>query len=384
MRPLPALLILVACSAERAERVSDIESAFMPDQMIASFAAANPDDVRLLRATVPTNAEPRTETNLWADTSRRGDTTFYSRGRVITSVAVHTDSTWAVLPPVIMGIPYGPSQLPPDSLCTLGYTGTTLPVIPSTVLRDLERTRECGARTFTQIRRAKLKDSSGHLSVQAAQAEIDRWPWSGLCTRVKDSTIIAFHIGDDVTAAEWGPALQATRLAQWDSIAGLVQQKCPGAPTVIRARPAQLESRAKWQWLTTAWAQYPGPLPRSGSPERFFTSEVASAKRQRLGLVAGVNLLAGGCGPADRNRCLPDVPGSTLKGPGADFYQLSASEFIYYKTVAMSDPYVCASVDWSWGPNFRSDFHERAEIRSAAKALGLMARQRPRTSCIQR
>jgi hypothetical protein len=110
---------------------------------------------------------------------------------------------------------------------------------------------------------------------------------------------------------------------------------------------------------------------------------VASAKRQRLGLVAGVNLLNGGCGPAALGRCLPDLPGTTLPGTRADLYQVSAAEFVYNKTVAMTDPYVCASVDWSWGPAFDSDFHSRPEIRSAAKALAFVARKRPITSCVQ-
>ncbi len=132
--------------------------------------------------------------------------------------------------------------------------------------------------------------------------------------------------------------------------------------------------------LTTAWTQYTN---RRGPPEEFLALQVASAKRQRLGLVAGVNLLNGGCGPAERRKCLPDIPGTALVGTEPGLYQLSAAELVYYKTVALSDPYVCASVDWSWGPAFRSGFHERPEIRGAVKVLGLIARRRPRSSCIQ-
>jgi hypothetical protein len=282
---------------------------------------------------------------------------------------------------VVLGLPYGPMGLPPDSLCTLGYTGTTTPVLVASVLRDLQRIHDCRARTFAQIRLAKLKDSTGKLSVQVAEAELKTWPWPGLCPRVKDSTIIAFYIGDDVEAAAWGPAPIATRLAQWDSIGGLIQARCPGAPIAIRAHPNQLEARPKWQWLTTAWTQYSA---RRGPPEQFLATQVASARRQRLGLVAGVNMLDGGCGPAALGKCLPDFPGTTLPGTGPDLYQVSAAELVYYKTVAMTDPYICASVDWSWGPNFRSNFHERPDVRSAVKALGVIARRRLLASCVQR
>ena len=353
MKPLPALLLIAAGS------------------------------VSLVRPFRSATSEAASYTTPWADTSKSGDTTFYSRGRVVTTVVVHTDSQWTLRPPVMLGLPNGPFDLPRDSICALGYTGTTLAVVGSTVVGELQRTRDCQARTFAKIRRVKLRDSAGKLSVKAARAELETWPWPELCGRVKDSTIIAFYIGDDVSAAEWGPAPLATRLAQWDTIAGLVQTRCPDAPVVIRARPTQLEARPHWQWLTTAWAQYPGPRPRIGSPEQFFGAEVASAKRQHLGLVAGVNLLNGGCGPATRGWCLPDVPGTTLPGTEADWYQLSAAEFTYYKTVAMMDPYVCASVDWAWGPNYRSTFHDRPEIRSAAKALGVLARKRPLVSCVQ-
>src|SRR3954466_2390609 len=105
----------------------------------------------------------------------------------------------------------------------------------------------------------------------------------------------------------------------------------PAAAIVARARPRQLAKRDNWQWLTTAWAQYPGPLPRAGTPEEFFATEVASAKKQHLGLVTGVNLLGGGCGPVEEGRCLPDIPGGSLKGSGKNTYQLSAAEFVDYK-----------------------------------------------------
>jgi hypothetical protein len=313
-----------------------------------------------------------------------GDTTFYSRGRIFTTVSILTDSVWSARPPSrpSAGLPNGPWNLPPDSLCTLGYTGTTLNVSPSTVLKQLERTRQCRARTFAAIRRPRLKDSSGKLSVQAARAELETWPWSGICGRVKDSTVIGFIIGDDVANDEWGPAPLATRLAQWDTIAGAIQARCPGAPVALRGLPTVLAARANWQWLTTGWAQYAGPR-RHGTPEQFFATQVASATRQRLGLVAGLNLLNGGCGPTTR-WCLPDVPGTGAAGTQPDLYQISAAELLYYKAVALSDPYVCASVDWSWGPNFDSDFHSKPEIRSAAKALGLVARTRPSATCVQR
>jgi hypothetical protein len=369
MRLLPVLLLTAACSRELDPPGPRLVRPLARNLVTASFGVAS-RDVAAGSYTTP-----------WTDSSKLGDTTFYSRGRVVTTLAILTDSLWAVRPPLVLGLPYGPSGLPPDSLCTLGYTGTTIPVFVATVLQDLQRMHDCHARTFAQIRLVKLKDSTGKLSVRSARAELDTWPWTGLCSRVQDSTIVAFYIGDDVEAAQWGPARLATRLAQWDTIAGVVRSRCPDAPVVLRAHPTQLEARPNWQWVTTAWTQYSA---RRGPPEQFLAMQVASARRQHLGLVAGVNLLNGGCGPAALGKCLPDVPGTALPGTQPGMYQVSAAELVYYKTVAMTDPYICASVDWSWGPNFQSNFHERADIRSAAKALGVMARKRAVSDCIQR
>jgi hypothetical protein len=372
MKRLPLLLLAAACSMERDPRVAGVSGSSDAAPMAAAAYTLDAPSIAAASYTTP-----------WADSSRQGNATVHSRGRVVTTVAVHTDSQWAVTLPVKLGLPYGPTQLPMDSLCSMGYTGTTLPVVPARVLRDLDRARECGARVIPNIRRAKLKNASGDLSVVSARAELETWPWSGICERVKDSTIIAFQIGDDVTHPTWGPAPLPVRLAQWDSIAGMVAERCPQAAIALRALPTSLETRPQWQWLTTGWAQYPGPRPRWGPPEKFFSTEVASAKRQGLGIVAGVNLINGGCGGDERGWCLPQVPGTTLAGTIADRYQLSSAELTYYKAIAMSDPYVCASVDWGWGPAFKSDFHHRPEIQSAAKALAIIARQRPAASCIQ-
>src|SRR3954453_10000324 len=81
--------------------------------------------------------EASSYTTPWADSSRLGDTVFHSTGRGITTVAGQTDSHWVVRSPVSephVGLPSGPSQVPPDSLGGLGFTATTLAVVPRNVL----------------------------------------------------------------------------------------------------------------------------------------------------------------------------------------------------------------------------------------------------------
>src|SRR5688500_7459409 len=59
----------------------------------------------------------RAATTVWTDTARRGDTTFYSSGRILTTLAVLIDSQKVSIPAVRLGIPNGPFHLSLDSLC---------------------------------------------------------------------------------------------------------------------------------------------------------------------------------------------------------------------------------------------------------------------------
>src|SRR4051794_33076577 len=122
MRRVPILLLLAGCSAEPDFRLSSLAGSSTPQSAAAVELGT---DAALASYTTP-----------WSDSVRQENVMIHSQGRVITTVAVHTDSQWTVGSPIHVGIPFGPTQLPPDSLCTLGYTATTLPVIPNSVLRS--------------------------------------------------------------------------------------------------------------------------------------------------------------------------------------------------------------------------------------------------------
>ncbi|HEU4681902.1 MAG TPA: hypothetical protein VFS51_09165, partial [Gemmatimonadales bacterium] len=200
----------------------------------------------------------------------------------------------------------------------------------------------------------------------------------------------------------------ATRMARWDSIYGELRWRAPGAATIIRAKPTEL---ANWGYrgtnITTAWAQYRGPY-RDRDPKTWVAGQVTAAKAQNLGLVIGHNLLDGGCGPAVladgrmNTACLPNLPGTGILGTTKDAasvrrYQTSPGEYLYYKAVFLTEPYACASIDWRWSPAWSASpsvgrtaeqiaqaraFHTQAEVKSAARALGELARKRSPASCI--
>jgi hypothetical protein len=358
----------------------------------------------------------RADTTVWTDTARRGDTTFYSSGRVLTTLAVLLDSHQVSIPAVRLGIANGPFHLSLDSLCAqdrLGYSATFRFAVSSgaSLISDLAQAKACNGRVIVGASRNRMKGiADGGLNVAAGRAEIARWPWDRIGPYIADGTILGFYAGDDVSADEWGKQFSLpTRMAMWDSIYGEFRLRAPGVPTMIRAKPTDL---AVWGYrgtnITTAWAQYRGPY-RDKDPRAWVAAQVASAKAQKLGLIIGHNLLDGGCGPAKlaggqpNTACLPNLPGTGTLGTTRDAasvrrYQSSPAEYLYYKMVFLTEPYACASIDWQWSPAWSASpsagrtaeqiararaFHSQDEVRSAARALGELARKRAPASCIQ-
>jgi hypothetical protein len=322
--------------------------------------------------------------------------------RVIATSGVLADtSTVTVTVPLgggtASGLPFGVSHLPPDSLnrLSLGYSGAIINGIASSLKVDLDRVRARNGRVILAILRSKTKDAAG-LSVAATDAELAKWQAGvDLNPYLADGTVIAIYVSDDITSKEWGP--DAPYLARIDSLAGAVKARWPTAPTIVRAKPTELSS-FKWRWLDAGWAQYRGPY-RDGTPTQFRDIQVASAKAQKLGVVIGLNLLDGGCGPTPA--CMPGVPGTSILGtfPNAASvrrYQMSAPEVLAYGKVFVTEPYNCASIGWQWSPLYVSSrlpadqlaaiqaFDRRADVRAAMGDLSILAGQRPRTSCKQR
>ena len=108
MTRLPILLVVFAACAGQAER-GEREVREEREELLKSslgVAAVEPVLVRRLGGDI---SHFRSDTLVWTDTATRGDTTFVSRGRAVTTTAVLTDSQWVQLtpPPRRNGIPFG-------------------------------------------------------------------------------------------------------------------------------------------------------------------------------------------------------------------------------------------------------------------------------------
>jgi hypothetical protein len=303
---------------------------------------------------------------------------------------------------VLQGIPFGAYRLPVDSLCSevLGYNATTLVGKASRLARDLEKARDCNGRVVLQLARNKMRDLEGDLSVQASREELESWrDAADVKSYLRDTTIFAIYVGDDIKSEEWGDAPMDLRLARFDSIAGVVKSFWgDSAVTILRAAPTAMAGRV-WKWIDAGWSQYNGPY-RDGPPEKYRDSEVASAKAQKLGLVLWFNALDGGCGPVSMGACLPKVPGTPIYGTYSDTtvrrYQVSAAEAGYYGAMFLAEPYNCGAIQWQWSPVWRGSgrppeqvagvqaFDLRPDVRAQMRTLSVMAKSRPYAPCRRR
>lgn len=347
----------------------------------------------------------------WQDTTKEGDsalTIAYKRRIEV------TDSTKLVrLITATNGIPNGPFHLTPTALCANpDFSASTLNANATTLLRDLGVVQACKKRVVLLLKRSAMKNVVG-LSAVTATAEIATWP--DISAYVKDGTVIAVYVGDDIGAEEWGPITLLVRLALMDEIACSVRRRWPTVPTVIRAKPVagrmvngrwepgELGDRPTWNCLTTAWAQFRGPY-RDGPPKKWIDSMAVAAARLKLGLIGGHNLLDGGCGPPTlldgraNTSCLPNVPGTAILGTYVNAatyrrYQTSASELTFYKIILVSAPGVCASLDWRESQGWSASrpaaqltgvqgFSVRPSILASFKAIAIVARTKTPASCI--
>jgi hypothetical protein len=307
---------------------------------------------------------------------------------------VRLDTSWVIWrKPVALGIAFGAAAMPPDTVCgSTGYGFTaTLLAITNRTPAELERASRCKAKVVLRTTRELLKGPTGCLVVDSAVARIRRWNWSALRPYLANGTIPAIEIADDIAREEEWCATPAVVLARLDQVACAVRDSAPGAPIAVRALATQLVGRT-YQCITTVRAQYAGPSRAGhGHPDSFVVQQRRAAVALKLGVIFGLNLPHGGCGPrtnrhalARPHACLPGVPGDSIGDmEGNRFaYQMSAAEVTRYGPGMAAPGWVCGFIVWSW--QYGDRFFAKPANVAAMKALSLIAAAHPATSCVQR
>jgi len=266
------------------------------------------------------------------------------------------------------GIVFGTSNLLKEMLGTV-HTGS-LPggaLSPANMLSLLSNARAKGARYVIKLcmgRDIYIKNADGTFSFTKWKALVDRFKSVNFASYIADGTILGHYLIDEPHRAErWGGKIISQ--AQIEAMAAYSKELWPNMPTLVRVVPSWLASApVTYTHLDAGWLQY---AAGKGEVTQLVTAEVAAAKRMRLGLVVGMNVLDGGNGSSG-------IPGWT-KGK----YAMSATEVRSYGTALLNQSYACGFYMWSWD----AGYYGRADITSAMSALSAQAKAHAKTSCRQ-
>ena len=250
------------------------------------------------------------------------------------------------------GMPIGITAQPNDAFGAR-YNGGLRNIFPQYLNRDLGEIRSRGGKVALMMAGPDYysKDADGHFSLTKWKARIDRYDGVDFNAFIKDGTLIGHYLIDEPNdPANWnGEPISGETL---DEMARYSKAKWPNLPTIVRTTPDYLEKWAPYRYLDAAWAQY---VERRGDPAAFLADNVASAKRQGLGLVVGLNLSKG----------------------TTDKTELTASQVKSWGTAMLASTYPCAFISWKYDSHVLSS----SAMKDAMNALRNKAENRSSKSC---
>lgn len=205
----------------------------------------------------------------------------------------------------------------------------------------------------------RIRGKDGHFSLEKWKQRLDRYRGFDISSYIEDGTIMGHYIMDEPhDRTNWNGKLVSH--AEVDAMAKYSKEIWPSMVTIIRGWPDYLKGY-QYRYLDAAWAQY---SDRFGEINAFISNNVRDAKASGLGLVVGLNLLAGG-----------DNTG--ISGFYAGKYAMSASQVRRWGGALLDEPHVCAFISWKYDETYFS----RSDIRAALEELSQKARARPKKAC---
>jgi hypothetical protein len=239
---------------------------------------------------------------------------------------------------------------------------------PNTILAKLSATRSKGGRAVIKLCMGKdtyVKNADGTFSLSKWKTLVSRYRSVNLDPYISDGTILGHYLIDEPSrASRWGG--KTISQSTLEEMARYSKQLWPNMTTMVRTSPGYLaEVSITYRYLDAAWSQYASV--KGTNVGTWIASEVATAKREGLGLVVGLNVLNGGNGTSR-------IPGTT-RGK----YAMSASEIRSYGSALLGQSYACGFFNWM----FDSNYYGRSDIRSAMADMSAIARSHAKTSCRQ-
>jgi hypothetical protein len=268
------------------------------------------------------------------------------------------------------GIPFGAYNLL-DHHFRDPYSGALAWISPETVVGTLEAARQTGTTLvviFASGSKRHYQNPDESFNLELWKARLDRYAEVDLDLYIEDGTLALHQLVDEPKCRScWGGEVIPD--AVLDEMAWYSKLYWPDLPTAVRAEATKLEASGWfWQYLDAAWAQYSA---RKGPVEEYLAEEVASAKAQGLGLMAGMNVINGGDGSS--GIASPEKYGAR--------WAMSPEELRHYGSVLIGDPYTCGLIMWRYYEEEEYFYHSRPEIDGAMFELLDLATQSVAAPC---
>ncbi len=280
-----------------------------------------------------------------------------------------------------VGVPFGASKLP-SSLFGKPFTETKLEVSPESILGELAEARAGGMHVFIILvgPQHHYQHADGTFNLDKWKARVDRFRGIDLGGFVGDGTIIGHQLVSEAKARnQFGGIVIPNQVL--DEMARHSKGIWPTLATMLRTDPSDLEEHAagyqarlpgwKWTYLDAASARY---LDRKGGVDKFAAEQQASADRQELALVVGLNVFSGGDGS------------SGIPSPAKGKWAMSPDELRRYGSAMLSRTKPCAFEMWRYespGSEFKDfTYFRRPEIAAAMLDLAALAARTPARPCV--
>ena len=260
-------------------------------------------------------------------------------------------STDPTPPPAPSALPFGLALAPATAS---NWSSTVYKASPSELPTRLSQAGNQGVRMIVMLAgMARVKNADGTFNLTKWKSEVDRYRTMSLGTAISNRTFYLHYLVDQPNCAScWGG-----RAIPWttvDEMARYSKSIWPSLSTVARVAPSDLaKSTSQWSYLDAGWAQY---NTKMGDIQTYLNNEVAKAKAEGLGLVAGLNV---------------------NDASGVNTAPMTASQIKTFGTVLARHPYVCALAGWKYDATYLA----QTGIRAALDAVAAVARSRTAGSC---
>jgi hypothetical protein len=332
------------------------------------------------------------------DTTLRGDTTFFSRGRVITTTLALTDSQWVrvFLPAIAPGIPFGlfgvwnGTQLQPNAGdFTLTYGGEN----PATLLARLATARSRGLRMVTSMTGGARANylTGGVFDMAKWKARMDAFDTpeikAAVARAVSEGTLIGnsvmdepFNLGNPGNEANgWGPRGTMSK-ARVDSLCGYAKGIFPSLPQGVfhDYTMAADSSYLVCDFITTQYRVAKGLVTE------YRDGALALCARDHHACSFGLNVLDGGIPakrkPGQTDYAVGDCPLTTTGGQGTYFPNCRMTPLQVREAGRVLGSAGCFLTGFRYDSVFMAKPENQQAVRDIVATL---ATQSP-TSCIRR